>query len=141
MSSTRIFFYGLFMDEQLLLARGIQPSNPTQVYLDGYRLRIGERATLVPDSACRVYGVMMALSNADIQTLYSDVSVAHYVASQVTVVLPAGERVQAVCYMLPPGEASGSNPEYARSLLRVAEQLGLPVEYRQQIASQMDQAG
>jgi hypothetical protein len=42
----RVFFYGPFMDEELLRAKGVQPANPRQACVRGFALRIGERATL-----------------------------------------------------------------------------------------------
>jgi hypothetical protein len=43
-----VFFYGLFMDEELLRAKGVQPRSPRQACIRGFALRIGQRATLVP---------------------------------------------------------------------------------------------
>ena len=48
-----VFFYGLFMDESLLVSKGVSPSKATVGYVDGYSLRIGRRATLVPDDTNR----------------------------------------------------------------------------------------
>ena len=52
-----VFFYGLFMDESLLASKGVNPSKATIGYVEGYGLRIGRRATLVPDDTNRAYGV------------------------------------------------------------------------------------
>ena len=43
-----VFFYGLFMDADLLVARGLGPRRPRKARIEGYGLRIRERATLVP---------------------------------------------------------------------------------------------
>ena len=51
-----IFFYGLFMDESLLVSKGVQPTEPTTGYVEGYGLQIGERATLLPEANSRAYG-------------------------------------------------------------------------------------
>ena len=69
-----VFFYGLFMDESLLASKGVSPSKATVGYVDGYSLRIGRRATLVPDDTNRAYGVLMALRADDVRALYSDKS-------------------------------------------------------------------
>jgi hypothetical protein len=59
-----VFFYGLFMDESLLASRGLSPSKAIVGYVNGYRLRIGRRATLVPDDGNRVQSYyQMARSN------------------------------------------------------------------------------
>lgn len=43
-----LFFYGLFMDEDVLRDRGVSPLRPRSAVVPGYRLRIGRRALLVP---------------------------------------------------------------------------------------------
>ncbi|MFQ5668564.1 MAG: gamma-glutamylcyclotransferase family protein [Candidatus Binatia bacterium] len=85
-----VFFYGLFMDKSLLAARGISPSRATVGYVDGYGLRIGRRATLVPDEANRAYGILMTIRAEDVTALYSEESVADYVSESVSVMLPDG---------------------------------------------------
>ena len=73
-----VFFYGLFMDPEALQERGLQPSNPRRAYVDRVALRLGKRATLVPDSEGRVHGVLMTLMHSEIDRLYSEASVAAY---------------------------------------------------------------
>jgi hypothetical protein len=41
-----VFFYGLFMDVDLLRSKGAQPENPRLASVSGFALRIGQRATL-----------------------------------------------------------------------------------------------
>ena len=139
MSSEEVtaFFYGLFMDESLLASKGVSPLKATVGYVDGYELRIGRRATLVPDDTNRVYGVLMTLKADDLRALYSDESVADYVPESVSVVLSDGTVESAVCYNLPRHEPGGANPEYAESLLALAAKLGLPDDYLQQIREQV----
>jgi hypothetical protein len=121
-----VFFYGLFMDESLLASKGISPSRATVGHVDGYGLRIGRRATLVPDDGNRAYGVLMSLRADDVRALYSAESVADYVSESVSVVLPDGTIESAVCYNLPTRKLEGANSEYANSLLILAGRLGLP---------------
>jgi hypothetical protein len=132
-----VFFYGLFMDESLLALKGINPSRTAMGFVDGYGLRIGRRATLVPDEANRAYGVLMTIRTADVRMLYSDDSVADYVAEPVSVTLPDGTRETAVCYNLPESKLEGTNPGYANALLRLADKLGLSSEYLRQIRRQV----
>jgi len=132
-----VFFYGLFMDASLLESKGISPSGPTVGYIDGYGLRIGRRATLVPEEASRAYGVLMRLRAEDVRALYSDESVADYIPESVSVVLPDGTLEPAVCYNLPESKLEGTNPQYASSLLALAGKLGLPGAYLLQIRKQV----
>jgi hypothetical protein len=64
-----VFFYGLFMDASVLASKGINPSRATIGHVDGYSLRIGRRATLVPDAGNRAYGVLMSLRAHDEKAL------------------------------------------------------------------------
>lgn len=132
-----VFFYGLFMDESLLASKGISPSRATVGHVDGYGLRIGSRATLVPDESNRAYGVLMTMRVEDVRALYSEESVADYVAESVSVVLPDGTLEAAVCYNLPESKLKGTNSQYANSLLTLAGKLGLPSDYLQQIRKQV----
>ncbi|MCG8435159.1 MAG: gamma-glutamylcyclotransferase [Gammaproteobacteria bacterium] len=132
-----VFFYGLFMDASLLASKGINPSGATVGYVDGYGLRIGRRATLVPDEADRAYGVLMTIRAEDLSALYSEESVADYVPESVSVVLPDGRLEPAVCYNLPENKLEGTNPQYANSLLALAGKLGLPDTYLRQIKKQV----
>jgi len=128
-----VFFYGLFMDESLLASKGVRPTEPTIGYVDGYGLRIGKRATLLPEANSRSYGVLMKIASEDAAALYSEQSVADYVAEPVVVTLPGDIQVSAVCYNLPAAKLVGTNPEYAAALLALATKLGLPDSYLRHI--------
>jgi Gamma-glutamyl cyclotransferase, AIG2-like len=65
-----VFFYGLFMDPEALQEQGPRPSSPRRAYVDRVALRLGKRATLVPDSEGRVNGVLMTLVHSEIDRLY-----------------------------------------------------------------------
>ena len=132
-NNVAVFFYGLFMDESLLASRGTCPSRSVIGHVDGYRLRIGKRATLVPERDSRAYGVLMTLGRHEATALYSDESVSDYVPEPVCVTLPGGVTEQAVCYNLPPGKLEGANPAYAKALLKLATDLGFPDEYLDKI--------
>jgi hypothetical protein len=75
LSSHRSLFYGLFMDADLLRAKGAHPVNIRPACVPGFALRIGQRATLlrIPD-AC-AYGIVMELTHVEIEQLYSEASV------------------------------------------------------------------
>lgn len=133
-----VFFYGLFMDRAVLAAKGITPFRAVVGYVDGYGLRIGERATLVPDAEDRAHGILMTIRAGEADALYSEESVADYIAEPVTVTLPDGTAESAVCYNLRESELAGTNPEYARALLAVARDLGFPGAYLRRIETYLD---
>jgi len=129
----RVFFYGLFMDESLLAAKGIKPTDVSVGFVDCYGLRIGERATLVRRPNGRAYGAMMDIAPKEATELYAEDSVADYLPEPVTVELMDGTEVEATCYNLPGDKITGANKDYADSLLDVAIRLGFPDSYLDQI--------
>lgn len=128
-----VFFYGLFMDKALLAKRGITPTNAEVGYVDGFTLRIGERATLARSADSRSYGVLMTISTDEANELYAESSVADYVPESVTVELADGNKVEATCYNLPVDKVTGTNRVYAEALWEVASSLGLPKHYLAEI--------
>jgi hypothetical protein len=133
--TVNVFFYGLFMDESILASKGIRPKLSTPGYVDGLRLYIGERATLLPAKDSRSYGVMMKLTADEASRLYSEESVCDYVAEPVIVQLPGDKQVAAVCYNLPESKLTGTNARYAADLLVLAARLGMPDSYLDRIRS------
>jgi len=129
-----VFFYGLFMDEDLLRSRGIVPLNPRPASLDGFGLRIGKRATLVPAAHERCYGMVMGLTCEELETLYSGPGLELYRPEAVPCTTLSGEPVCALCYNLPIAPAPDeANQEYAGQLRRVLVKLGFPVEYVERV--------
>jgi hypothetical protein len=131
----KIFFYGLFMDRSLLIAKGLHPEMVGPAVLFGRRIHIGERATLLPSPLSRVYGVVMEIPDQQAHTLYSEPSVRDYRRERVVVeMLEDNAVVGAFCYVLPREHGlKGTNPEYARNLARLVETLGLDSAYAREI--------
>jgi Gamma-glutamyl cyclotransferase, AIG2-like len=132
MESRRIdvFFYGLFMDAEILRAKGLHPTDGRQACVSGMALRIGRRATLVPEPGKSVYGFVFRLTHEEIEQLYAEPSVAAYRPEAVIAQLADQSSIPALCFNLPPSnEAEQANPEYAEKLRAVASRLGLPADY------------
>ena len=131
-----VFFYGLFMDVDRLRRQAIEPSRSRRAYVDDFALRIGQRATLVPQPGARAYGVLMTLGSEDVTRLYAAPGLEHYRPEAVLVhCLDSDARVPALCYNLP--EAPGAferNPRYAADLKAVLEALDFPHQYVAAIA-------
>jgi hypothetical protein len=128
-----VFFYGLFMDEALLASKGVMPASVATGYVEGFALHIGARATLLAEAGSRSYGVLMYVTEDDLDALYADPSVADYVAESVGVHLADDSVVMALCYNLAADAVSGANAEYATKLLTLANELGMPASYLEQI--------
>jgi len=125
-----VFFYGLFMDQELLRGKGLTPQVVELAWVDGFALRIGQRAALVPKPGGRVHGVVFSLMLEELDRLYSEPSVRAYQAQAVLAHLASGGVIAALCYNLPePPCPSERNPEYASKLRALAEKVGLPGSY------------
>jgi hypothetical protein len=125
-----VFFYGLFMDVDLLREKGFRPEEARPAHVDGMALRIGARATLAPDRDGRVYGTLAALTHDELDRLYAEPSVADYRPDPVLAVLADGSTTPALCYNLPAfPDGVASNADYAAKLREVAGRLGLPPDY------------
>lgn len=124
------FFYGLFMDTEVLRQAGVAPANPRRAYVDDFALRIGQRATLMPSPGARAYGMLIALTHAELERLYGAPGLEAYRPEAVVAHARDGEATPALCYnLVEVPEAHERNPEYARRLRRVLEGLGFPEEY------------
>lgn len=134
---SKIFFYGLFMDRSALVDKGLHPEMLGPAVLPGFRIHIGERATLLRSASSRACGVVVELSDEEARTLYSEPSVGEYVKETVQVeLLGTGEAVAAHCYNLPRALGlSGTNPAYAAQLSKLVAALGFDPEYVQEIAA------
>jgi hypothetical protein len=129
-----VFFYGLFMDVELLRSKGVRPMHPRPGRVPGFALRIGQRATLIPNAESFAYGIMLELSHADIEQLYSEASVSAYRPEAVLTQLADGSYSPALCFNLvepPPQEEA--NAEYAMKLRELARRLKLPAGYIESI--------
>ncbi|MEA2624050.1 MAG: hypothetical protein QOD06_95 [Candidatus Binatota bacterium] len=132
MSDRRIdaFFYGLFMDVDLLRESNVTPLNPRRAYVDGFALRIGQRATLLPTAAARAYGMLVGLTHAELERLYGAPGLAQYRPEAVLASPLEGQPVAALCYnLLEAPRPDERNPEYAANLRRVLQKLGFPEAY------------
>lgn len=124
-----VFFYGLFMDSDLLRGQGLNPEDARPGCVAGYRLKVGKRATLVREAGAIAWGIVISLPHRDAETLYSAPSVSDYRPEAVLVVDDCGHESAALCYNLPEFADQDTNLGYVRDLAIVAERMGLPDDY------------
>jgi hypothetical protein len=129
-----VFFYGLFMDVEHLRSKGVHPAHVRPASVPGFSLRIGQRATLVPNPESSAHGIIMELPHAEIEKLYSDVSVSAYRAEAVLAQLADGSYISALCFnLLVPPAPEETNSDYATKLRELARRLKLPPAYIESI--------
>ena len=130
MRKIEVFFYGLFMDEAVLRAKGITSPDLRVAFVPGFQLRIGNRATLVPIPTERVFGVVASLSHSELEQLYSEPSVQAYKPEAVLAHCLNGEVLAALCFnVVEAPSADEHNPEYATKLRALATRLQFPLDY------------
>lgn len=132
MSDRRIdaFFYGLFMDREILRKAGVVPTNPRRAYVEGFALRIGQRATLLPSAGARAYGMLFALTHSELDRLYAAPGLEQYHPEAVFAQPLVGTPMPALCYNLREApQPDERNPEYAARLQRALRELDFPAEY------------
>ncbi len=130
MRTIDVFFYGLFMDADLVRAKGIESAAFRPASVTGFELRIGNRATLIPAKSGRVFVMLASLSQTELAQLYSEPSVQAYQPEAVLAKLSTGETLAALCFNLVEAPlADERNPDYAAKLRALAERFGFPAEY------------
>ena len=88
------------MGEELLREKGLEPEGGEIAAIDGFALRIGQRAALVPAPGAKVYGLVFSLTRSELDRLYSESSVQAYKPQAVFAQLASGGVVAALCYNL-----------------------------------------
>lgn len=124
------FFYGLFMDQEILRDAGVEPINPRRAYVEEFALRIGQRATLVPSVGARAYGMLFALTHPELDKLYAAPGLEQYRPEAILVQPLEGTPTPALCYNLREApQPDERNPAYAARLQRALSKLKFPAEY------------
>ena len=132
MSERRIdaFFYGLFMDSEVLGKSGVEVVNPRRGYVQDFALFIGNRATLIAMPQQRSYGMVMSVTHTDVHRLYSGVGLEDYVPEALLVNLIGQHSLPALCYnLLNPPRPDEANHDYAIKLKEALSRLEFQAEY------------
>lgn len=146
-----VFFYGLYMDADLLADKQVTANNPRLAIVRDYRLRLGNMATLLraPGSLC--IGMLYSITHADIHRLYWGAGLDAYAAEAVEANVVddrikqfdalrdidqlyqrideySVERSAALCcnLIVPPAEDE-SNSTYQEKLLMLMQRLRIPL--------------
>ncbi len=89
-----VFFYGLFMDMDVLRARGIHPRAIEIVTVLDHRIHLGAKAMLVPAASGRARGILALLKRHEFDALYAGLD--EYREEYVTAMHADGRRMPAV---------------------------------------------
>ena len=122
-----VFFYGLYMDEEILKSKGVTPRNPRTGKVDGYKLRVRKMATLLRVENCEAYGMVYSLTYDEINKLYRDSGLIDYVAESINVQTNDTLVPSLCCNLLNPPLDDESNEEYFNKLKICMEKYNLLV--------------
>ena len=118
------------MDPEVLRGHGVDCGEGRRARVDGHALRIGERATLVPEEGAHAWGMAYGLDAAQLQALYCADGLEAYAPTVVTVHFEDGGSAPAECWVLAAApEDHERNPEYARKLREALARLHFPADY------------
>ena len=123
-----VFFYGLYMDEEILKNKSVEPRNKRIAIANGYELRIGKMATLLRKDKAKSYGLVYSLTHDEIDTLYVKSGLTDYVTESLIVELKDGSSITALtCNLLDPPADDESNDEYFQKLIKCMQNYELEI--------------
>jgi len=124
---TEIFFYGLYMDAEILRERGVSPRKIRIGRVAGRKLRIGNNSTLLMNENAEAHGIVCSLTHSEIYALYGGCGLNQY-QPEAVIVKTEEQDVPALCYVLldPPANDEG-NEAYFQKLSSCMKKYGMPV--------------
>jgi hypothetical protein len=123
-----VFFYGLYMDAEILKLKGVEARNPRFGYVENYKVRVGNFATMLRSFGDRVYGVIYSLSHQELYNLYWGSGLTQYGAEalQACTGRDGLNRIPVLCCnLIEPPDSSETNPEYEQKLEILCVKLGI----------------
>jgi hypothetical protein len=132
-----VFFYGLYMDFEVLGRHGVSPGRWEVASLSGYDFLVSSWGHLAPSERGRVYGLNIAVTHDDLERLYGASNTflkLRYFPEPVLVETAEGKFVPALCYVAhePPG--GPVNRDYVEGMLRLSKKYGFPEWYAERLA-------
>ena len=123
-----VFFYGLYMDEEILKSKNIPIRNQRSGYIDNYALRIGNLATLMRTENSRAYGMVYAMTQKEIVSLYEGAGLDAYITEALLCKLSDKSKIPVLCKNLAEApKEDESNDGYFSKLKSCMAKYGLTV--------------
>lgn len=122
-----VFFYGLYMDEEILKSKDIEIRNQRSAYLKNHELKIGKLATLNRVKNAKAYGMVYSLTHEEIYSLYEGAGLKQYIQEAVLVKTQDNKEVVALtCILLDDTNNGNTNEEYSSKLIKCMNKYNLP---------------
>ena len=129
----RVFFYGSFINRDVLARAGYRPQKMDVARLDGFDIALRPLATLIRSDRHFIYGVLTTATHVELERLYGEDWVRAYLPEAVIVTTRDGAIHPALCYIAPSrtGCSTGEAPfeRYLDHIIEPARQLGFPAWY------------
>jgi len=125
----KIFFYGSFMDLEVLRTLGVVPRTFETAELRNWSITFSPMATLVRSEGDFVYGMVAELSGDEVRMLYSKGDLKRYYPVDIMVSTKENERVPVLCYISKSGTGRTPSVEYLQRVIQAAKNLGFPPAY------------
>ena len=123
-----VFFYGLYMDEEILKSKDVKPRNKRKALVNGYALRLGNMATLLRQENAKAYGMVYSLTHEEIDVLYKNSGLTQYVNEALMVELEDKSNIVTLCsILLDEPKADERNDEYYQKLVSCMKKYGLKI--------------
>ena len=127
-----VFFYGSYMNFDVLREVDLVPEEWAVARLDGFDIRIEQRANLVRSDQHCVFGIVATATHAELNRLYAHAQ--HvlgelYLPEPVLVQTVAGLWRPALCYICPAMVPRPPENAYVERVLKPARQFGFPPWY------------
>lgn len=133
-----VFFYGSYMNPEVLLQLDLAPPKFLPARLAGFDIVIGPRANLVRSDRSAVYGVCAPATHQELERLYAharNVLGETYLPEPVLAELLDGSLLPSLCYICPEMARKPPEADYVERILAPAEKFGFPPWYLERIRS------
>jgi hypothetical protein len=133
-STIRVFFYGSFINREVLAKTGLVLRNVEVARLSGFDILIETLATLVRSDQHCVYGIVGDATHAELRSLYGqDWLGGTYLPEAVLVQMPDGLFAPALCYIAPTRPPARPADDYVDWIIGPAREYGFPGWYIQRL--------
>ena len=127
-----VFFYGLYMDAEILKSKNVEPRKNRKALVYDYKLRVGNMATLLREEGSEAHGLVYALTHDEIYSLYEGSGITAYVTEPLMAETEEGEFIPTItCVLKEPPAKNESNREYWDKLIVCMEKYNLPLPEEQ----------
>lgn len=133
-----VFFYGSFINLDVLKAVEVYPENVEVGRSTGYDIVIQPLANLIRSDGTHVYGILAQVTHDELGRLYiyaQDALGGVYLPEAVLVDRDAASPRPALCYIAHDMEPAPATADYVERIVKPARQLGFPDSYIRKLES------